>query len=146
MIILMADGSSKGNPGPIQIGFLVWDRTKDPREMKPVYRHSEFKGAGTNNEAEWMAVIEGIKWISRHINLKSEELYIYSDSQLVIRQMNGEYAVRHPNVVPYFEEFKTAVAGMKGMHRCSVQSYWIPRQLTGMADTLATRPMEGASR
>lgn len=144
MIILMADGSSSGNPGPIQIGFLVWDRTADKHSMTPVKRHSEFKGYGTNNEAEWMAIIAGLEYISR-INhsplgkcLINEEIYVYSDSQLCIKQLNGQWQIRHENMIPLKKRFDEINEFLKNKAN-KVYFNWIPRQLTGMADREATR-------
>lgn len=144
MIILMCDGSSKGNPGPMTIGFVIWDRSKDAREMRPAYRHSEPKGHGTNNEAEWMAVIGGLEKIKAK-GIKNEEVYVYSDSQLVIKQINNDYQVKHPNIIPLDRKFRALWIELD-KRGVKIWFYWIPRQLTHLADVEANRTHQTIQR
>jgi ribonuclease HI len=140
MIVLITDGSSKGNPGPIQIGYLIWDRIKNNNGFKPTYRKSLWRGAGTNNEAEWMAMNEGLKFIRDNM-LNSpglHEIQAYCDSQVVVRQINGEYQARHENIVPYYQEFLMILKGLASSN-CKLTVSWLPRQLTQLADKEAHR-------
>lgn len=144
MIILMCDGSSKGNPGPMTIGYVIWDRNKDSRRLEPVYRHSEPKGYGTNNESEWLAVIGGLGKILTK-KFKNTDIYVYSDSQLVIKQINGEYKINHENIIPLAAAFN-AIRDEFNRNNVKTYFYWIPRQLTVMADIEANRTHETVVR
>lgn len=136
MLILMTDGSSKGNPGPIKIAFLLWDRMNNAgRFSKPTYKHSEWKGAGTNNEAEYMALIEGLKYICRKYkqNKILDEIYIYSDSQLVIKQINSEYVVKHAEMISLHAQVWREINHLRNM-QFDLKFSWVPRQLIELAN------------
>lgn len=89
MYRIFSDGGSRGNPGPAAYAVVV---TKDGNV---VHEHAEFLGVRTNNYAEYRGLISGI---SKAIELGAEEAEFVMDSQLVIRQMRGEYKVKSENV------------------------------------------------
>jgi len=89
MYRIFTDGGSRGNPGPSAYAIVV---TKDD---KIIHQHSEFLGIRTNNYAEYRGLIAGL---TKAIELKAEKVEIIMDSQLVIRQMNGENKVRSENI------------------------------------------------
>ena len=138
MIILIVDGCSRGNPGPMSYGYVVWDRVNS-RRMTPVHRHSEWKGYGTAPESEYQAIIEGLKYvISKYSN---QPVFIYCDSQLVIYQINEKWQCKHENIKPLFAEVKdwSVKAASKGL---DLNFCWVPRQLTVLADKEANRREE----
>ena len=138
MLIILADGACSGNPGPIKLGVVIWHRKPGKgRIVKPTHTISGWKGAGTSNEAEYYAIIEGMK---HAIILKpvGEEIFIYSDSQIAIRQINEEYATNEPRLKELFKE----VHRLKNIfikHKAKVTFTWVPRQLTMLADKEAKR-------
>lgn len=89
-IICYTDGASRGNPGPAAAGFILLDRNDRILE-----RNAFFLGEMTNNEAEYHAVINALLAAKKH---GAQSIRVCSDSQLVIRQLKGEYRVNKPNL------------------------------------------------
>ncbi|MCK9323347.1 MAG: ribonuclease HI family protein [Candidatus Methanomethylophilaceae archaeon] len=97
MYRIFSDGGSRGNPGPSAYAIVV---TKDGRT---IHEHSEFLGINTNNYAEYRGLIAGI---TKAIELSADEVEFIMDSQLVIRQMRGEYKVKSLNVMDLYKDAK----------------------------------------
>jgi len=89
MYRIFSDGGSRGNPGPSAYAVVV---TKDD---KVIHQHSEFLGINTNNYAEYRGLIAGL---TKAIDLKADTVEFIMDSELVIRQMRGEYKVKNENI------------------------------------------------
>lgn len=87
--VLYVDGASFGNPGPSGAGIVL--RVGD----STVVERSEDMGYGTNNQAEYRALIEGLGEAIQH---GIRDLLVRSDSQLLVRQMTGEYKIRSPGL------------------------------------------------
>ena len=79
-----SDGASRGNPGPSAIAFVILDH-----EGRMLREHSEYVGVGTNNQAEYKALISALE---SAVNF-GDELACCMDSELVVKQMNGEYEI-----------------------------------------------------
>ncbi|MBI1977210.1 MAG: reverse transcriptase-like protein [Candidatus Omnitrophica bacterium] len=94
------DGGARGNPGPAAIGVLVCD---DRDEI--LLEHAEAIGETTNNVAEYRALIEGLK---RAKELGAREVDCFMDSELVVKQLRGEYKLKHYNMQKLFDEVKKA--------------------------------------
>ena len=90
------DGGSRGNPGPAGIGVVV--RAADGT---PVVTLGRFIGRATNNAAEYRALIIVM---SEALKLGAKHIVIRGDSELVVRQMLGQYRVKHPDLKPLYEE------------------------------------------
>ena len=97
MYCVYSDGGSRGNPGPSAYAIVV---TKDG---KTVHEHAEFLGVHTNNYAEYRGLIAGI---SKTLELGADEVEFVMDSQLVIRQMTGQYRVKSPDMLALHEDAK----------------------------------------
>jgi len=119
-----ADGSSLGNPGPAGVGIVVCDR-----EGKIVATHKVFIGNATNNEAEYQAVVEALKLA---LKLGAEELTLFSDSELVVHQLKGNYKVKSPTLRRLHEEAMSLIRQFRRF--CAVH---IPREANKMANKLA---------
>ena len=89
-IIAYTDGGSRGNPGPAAAGFTLSDADGSALEAKAF-----FLGNATNNAAEYTAIIRALE-AARLIG--AEELTLFSDSELAVRQINGEYRVKSENI------------------------------------------------
>jgi ribonuclease HI len=89
------DGASRGNPGPASYSFLVI------RNGAIIHQESGFLGTSTNNVAEYMAVIHALSWLA---HATGGHVHIYSDSELVIRQLSGKYAVRKPHLALLYRD------------------------------------------
>jgi ribonuclease HI len=84
-LVAYVDGGSLGNPGPSGIGVVI-----DGCESGPI-RIAKWIGHQDNNVAEYMALLEALQYA---VSLKAKALHVYSDSQVVVRQMRGEYSCR----------------------------------------------------
>lgn len=87
-VTTFSDGASRGNPGPSAIAFVILNM-----DDKVVRRHSEFIGIGTNNQAEYKALICALKAAS---DLTDRDVICHLDSELIVKQLNTEYKVRNP--------------------------------------------------
>lgn len=88
------DGGSRGNPGPSGLGVFITDG-----HGKVVLEHSRYLGVTTNNQAEYRAVIDALEHARK---LGGTEIEMYMDSELLVRQLNGQYRVRNADLAPLF--------------------------------------------
>ena len=95
-LTLEFDGGSRGNPGPAGIGVVV--RAADGTALVTLGRYI---GKATNNVAEYRALITAMEEAQK---LGAKKIIIRGDSELVIKQMRGEYRVKHPDLKPLYEE------------------------------------------
>jgi len=84
---VFTDGGSRGNPGPGAVGVVV--KNVDRKNIKTI---SKSLGKTTNNVAEYMAVIEALKWIKENEKEDSSEFNFSIDSKLVVNQLNGSFS------------------------------------------------------
>ena len=88
-LVAYVDGGSLGNPGPAGIGVIIDGANSGTiRIAKPIGRQD-------NNVAEYLALLEALQWA---VALKARKLHVYSDSEVVVRQMQGEYTCRSPRL------------------------------------------------
>ncbi len=92
------DGGSRGNPGPSGYGAVIEDA-----QGRTVARLSEFVGRQTNNYAEYSGLLAVLKWALEN---GKKRLRVVSDSELMVKQMKGQYKVASPVLRPLFEEAK----------------------------------------
>ena len=127
--ILMFDGGSRGNPGPSGCGYVIYDQNN-----KIIHEDSRYLGVHTNNYAEYMGVVEGIK---KAIELNIQDLIIKGDSLLVIKQLNGSYNVNSENLKPLYENARSLTKNIK-----RIQYIHIKREMNTAADKLANIAMD----
>ncbi len=99
-IIINIDGGSRGNPGPMAVG-IVFSNAKGGI----LRQYAERVGQGTNNEAEYQALIFALKKAKAVFGkekIKKTEIEIRTDSELLARQMKGEYKIKEPELQPFF--------------------------------------------
>lgn len=89
-VIINTDGASRGNPGPSSLGLIVQDTNGGV-----VYEYAENLGHRTNNYAEYSAVKKALELAVKN---SVQELLLRSDSEFLIKQMKGVYAVKSPNI------------------------------------------------
>lgn len=123
------DGAARGNPGHAGIGGVV--RDKDGKELFSV---SEYIGETTNNIAEYSALIFALQALPR---FQAEELEIYSDSELIVQQLNGAYKVKNQNLKVYFGWVKRLLANYRKVH-----IHHITREQNKEADRLANEAID----
>lgn len=130
-LIIHIDGAARGNPGPAAIGVVVMDASRQP--LQEVSRRI---GSTTNNVAEYQALIAALEVAAE---LGGEELSIYSDSELLARQMNGEYRVKNAQLV---ELYRKAQVLLNHFNACTIAH--VPRQQNRRADQLANLALDAS--
>src|SRR6476469_9070871 len=100
-LTLEFDGGSRGNPGPAGIGVVV--RAED---RTPLVTIGKFLGRCTNNVAEYKALITGLREAKQ---LGAKKVIIRGDSELIIRQMLGQYRVKHPDMKELYDEAQALI-------------------------------------
>jgi len=134
-IIIYTDGGSRGNPGPAGMGVVVANE-----KGKMVKEYSGFLGVKTNNEAEYEAVIFGLKKIKALLGkekIKNTEIEFRLDSELVARQLEGFYKIENEKLAPLFLKIwnlKIDFGRIYFKH--------IPREQNMEADRLANEAMD----
>jgi ribonuclease HI len=105
------DGASRGNPGPSAYAFIL------VRGGTIIARESGFIGTGTNNVAEYEAVIRALDLAAEY---GTGSVEVFSDSELVVRQLNGLYAVKKPHLGKLFEEVQKRISRFRSVKFVSV--------------------------
>ncbi len=123
------DGASRGNPGEAGIGVVIEDQ--HGKEIKEIRRYI---GKATNNQAEYTALLEGLK--AAH-ELSADNLTVFADSELLVKQMKGEYRVKHPQLQPLFTQAKSLTLNFKYFNILHV-----PREKNAHADALANEAID----
>ena len=121
--VLYTDGASRGNPGPAAIGAVIKDG-----QGGVLARISKRIGITTNNQAEYRAVIAALE---EAIRLGATMVDIRSDSELVVKQINGRYRVKHLGLKPLYRQVKELQSSFQN---CTATS--IPRRQNREADRL----------
>jgi ribonuclease HI len=122
-VVLYVDGGARGNPGPSGVGIVIEDA-----EGNELARANDYIGIATNNAAEYRALLLGLEKAGA---LGAREVAIVNDSQLVARQLSGEYKVKSADLRPLHQQ---AMKALRGFDRWSIRS--VPRAENELADTL----------
>jgi len=128
MLTIYTDGACFGNPGPMGIGVVIY------RKGAVVGEISEHIGKGTNNIAEYTAVIRALETVK---SMGEKEVLVRSDSQLLVKQLNNEYKIRDAKLKPLKRKIDELCIEMK------VGFEHIPREKNEEADRLSKK---GASQ
>jgi ribonuclease HI len=126
---LRTDGASRGNPGLAAIGVVIED--DQGTRLRTFHR---FIGTATNNEAEYQALIDGLKAVAEW---KPDRLEIYLDSKLVVEQIKGTYRVKKPELQPLYKQ-ATELLGVFG----EVEIKHVERESNKGADKLANLALD----
>lgn len=127
---LHTDGASRGNPGPAAIGFVLTDATGQVQAEE-----SEVIGPATNNVAEYRAVIAGL---AKAAAVGARSITVLSDSQLLVRQLQGIYKVRNENLQALYHQVQALARRFD-----AVNFQHIPREQNQRADELANLALDG---
>ncbi len=131
-LVVNVDGGARGNPGPAAIGAVV--RLPDGEVLE---ERGERIGKATNNVAEYKAVLLGIE---RALELGASELEIVGDSELIVRQVKGEYKVKDATLRGLHAEVKQALGPFE---RWSIRH--VRREQNAEADRLVNAALDGSS-
>jgi probable phosphoglycerate mutase len=128
MLVLFADGASRGNPGPASLGAVL------VRDGEEIARISKSLGVRTNNYAEYSAVIAGLEYVLEHGLEK--DLLIQMDSKLVVEQLSGRWKIKHPDLM------ELARSAQALLRQLDARLEWIPRELNFLADEAANQALD----
>jgi ribonuclease HI len=130
--LLMVDGAARGNPGDAGCGAVILDRNGTV-----VKELSRYLGHATNNVAEYEGLLMGLEALLR---LGKKRIRVQSDSQLLVRQLNGEYRVKDEKLKALFQ---TAMSLLRQFDAYRILH--VPRELNKLADRLANKGIDEAS-
>jgi ribonuclease HI len=131
-LVAFIDGAARGNPGQSGIGIIIYD---DHGRCQA--EHCEYLGIATNNVAEYSALIACLKIITSRFT-QCTELRVQSDSELLVRQMNGQYKVRDKKLQKFSGEVRRLLADASFKFSLT----HIPREKNSQADLLANRGID----
>ena len=126
---LHVDGASRGNPG--EAGFGVHVASDDGETVASLYG---YLGRATNNVAEYEALLHGLRYA---LERGAREVRVYSDSELLVRQLAGRYRVKNEGLLPLFREAQALLARFESAHVSHV-----PRERNREADALANKAVD----
>ena len=129
---LFTDGGSRGNPGQAAIAYII----EDPVRGAVLEEDAEVIGTETNNVAEYRALIEGLR-AAKHY--QPNRLICHLDSELVVRQLNGEYRIKMPTLKSYVDEVQELASELP-----DVVFTHIPREDNFRADKLVNEALDAA--
>lgn len=132
---IYCDGGSRGNPGPAASAFIVKDETDNV-----IYEQGFYLGVATNNQAEYQAVIESLKWLSSETKrYPLFSIHYYLDSLLVVNQLKGLYKIKDSNLKIKNLEIKkiTERYPLNAIH-----FQYIPREKNYLADALVNKTLD----
>ncbi len=125
---LYIDGASRGNPGPAAVGIYLIKNEKE------VVKKGYFLGQKTNNQAEYYSLIYGLQELKDHYK-PDDELQIYSDSELLVRQINGKYKVKHEELKKLYD------LAIDLLSKFKYKIEHVPRDKNKVADSLANQAL-----
>ena len=130
-VVVHVDGGSRGNPGPAAGAVVI-----SGPDGEVLATDAELLGVATNNVAEYRGLLLGLE---RARALGAREVDVINDSELVAKQVNGVYKVKHPDMLPLHAQ---ALAALRGFDRWSIRS--VPRAQNAHADALVNAALDGA--
>jgi ribonuclease HI len=131
-LVIYVDGGSRGNPGPAAIAAVL--STPDGEVVADA---KETIGVASNNVAEYKAVLLGL---ARARELGASEVEVVNDSELIQKQVNGQYKVKHPDMKPLYAE---TIAAFRDFDSWSIRS--VPRAQNKDADALVNQALDAAA-
>jgi ribonuclease HI len=130
-VVVHVDGGARGNPGPAAAAAVVSAPDGDVLDEA-----TEFLGVATNNVAEYRGLLLGL---ARAKALGADEVEVVNDSELVAKQVNGQYKVKHAAMRPLYSE---AMQALREFERWSIRS--VPRAQNADADALVNQALDAA--
>lgn len=127
---LYTDGGARGNPGPAAAGVVVLE------DGEIVAHKSKYLGETTNNQAEYQALILGLKLLHKEFG-DYITVIAHLDSELVVKQLNGEYKVKNAEILPRYEEVKKLAKGFE-----KVSFVHVRREKNHQADALVNQCLD----
>jgi ribonuclease HI len=138
-IKVFTDGASKGNPGQAGIGIIIYDKNDFILES-----YKEFLGDATNNQAEYKALLKSLDLIKKLMEgeAKFDSVEFYSDSELMVNQLNFDYAVKEPELALLSNKFHVKIKKLALNYTIT----HIEREKNKAADRLANLAIESKTK
>jgi ribonuclease HI len=127
-LTIFTDGASRNNPGEAGAGIFIL------RNGKPVDKIARYLGTTTNNIAEYQAAIIGLE---QCVKLGASMVKLHADSELMVKQLNGQYKVKNEGLKPLHARVKELIAKIG-----TVEVQYIPREKNKEADALANQAID----
>jgi len=134
-IYINGDGGSRGNPGPAASAISVTQNGKE------IYRASKYLGIETNNGAEYTCVLLGLSWVRDNLSDKTIPVVFQLDSELVAKHIRGEYKVRSPKLLPYYNQVMAILSAIPN----EVVFTNVPREQNAIADLYVNQELDSHS-
>ena len=137
-LLLNTDGGSRGNPGPAAYGYAIQNITDLDLPAGALAKEGagiilekcgNYLGVTTNNIAEYRGLIAGLKWVVTHH--PDAELLIKMDSLLIVNQVKGLFKVKHPGIIPLYQETQSLLSQLP-----HYTISYVPRSQNSLADEL----------
>lgn len=128
-VTIHTDGAARGNPGPAAIGVIIKDETGNI-----VASISRRLGATTNNQAEYRAIIAALE---KAASLGARNVDLKSDSELVVKQINGLYKIKNAGLRSLYQEVVRLIGSLE-----SFKISYVPRARNAAADALANKALD----
>lgn len=131
-LLVYSDGGARGNPGDAGIGIVI-----SKPDGSILYEFKRYIGRKTNNQAEYTALIKALEMAEDY---GAERVTCFMDSELVVKQLNGEYRVKNPNLKPMFQKVRALERGFE-----RVAYAHVPREndKIQIADRLVNEAIDG---
>ncbi len=127
-LIIYSDGASRNNPGEAGAGVYIL------RDNEPIEKIARYLGQTTNNIAEYSAAIIGLEYA---VTQRASQVKLLADSELLVKQLNGQYKVKNEGLKPLYLRVKELIAKIG-----SVEVQYIPREMNREADALANKAID----
>jgi ribonuclease HI len=127
-LTIYTDGASRNNPGEAGAGIFIM------RDGRPLERIARYLGITTNNIAEYQAAIIGLEHC---VKLGASMVRMHADSELMVKQLNGQYKVKNEGLRPLYQRAKELIAKIG-----RVEVKYIPREQNKEADALANQAID----
>lgn len=138
MVRMYADGGSRGNPGPAAGAAVLFALNADGTEGVRVGDAAKYIGIDTNNQAEYTGIIIGLQ---KALDLGYDAVDVRLDSELAVKQLNGQYKVKHPEIAKRFLE----VHNLRSQFR-SVKFSHVFREQNVAADALVNEILDAKAK
>lgn len=126
---IYTDGGARGNPGPAGIGAVIYNENQT--EIATI---SKYIGKATNNQAEYLALIEALKK-AQELNIRQAKVYL--DSELIVKQVNREYKVKDKDLAKLFIKVYNLIQSFE-----KIEFFHVRRENNKRADSLANEAMD----
>jgi ribonuclease HI len=130
---IYSDGGARGNPGPAAAAFVAIE------DGKVIHKEKKYLGKKTNNEAEYVGVLMGLRWLSENQKDYIKYDVIYNlDSELVTKQINGQYKIKSPNLKPLIIKVRQLINSIDN----KILFKSLPRSNNSLADSLVNQALD----